>query len=385
MPSSYKKTVSIVLAVFLFVVVIITPFTVFGGMKAYADECVSEAKEPLKGSVNEIPHASIEEVKSVYASLPDYKSVRVSNPVSNGVVSSNFNTVDSAHSEPHNGTDFASTGDAYAVTDGVVVANTFNSARGFLIAVAFKGLFGQNYTYLYQHLSEQSPVSVGTKVVSGQRLGTIGNTGLSSGVHLHAEVEFADMTALYPRWKGTYPTNTKVMFDFLTFFNLGRTFNGQPGAESESQPSSKKCASSGVVTNLEGNTNAEKIWNALIKEGFSKEATAGIIGNLMQESQCDPKARQSPGPGRGIMQWTENERWASMIMWAKNQDPWTLETQISWMLKELKDYGVYNQIKPMTNIRSAVELFEIKMEAAGIPRIEARYKYAIDAYAKFNK
>lgn len=382
------KIIVIVVLVFSLFTLIIAPFTVFGGMKAYADECVSAANE-LSKTVNDIPEKLVEGVKKEYGLLTGYKNLKISNPVTNGFVSSDFNTVDSAHAEPHNGTDFASSGDAYAVTDGVVVASGFDDARGFYVAVAFKSTFGQNYTYLYQHMAQVN-ATIGERIVSGQKLGKIGNTGMSKGVHLHAEVEYADMTKGYPRWRGTYPTNAQTMFNIVEFFGLGRSFDGVADPNIPPKQSFKKCAASGVVTNLEGNTNAEKIWNALIKEGFTKEATAGIIGNLMQESSCDPKASQSDGAGRGIMQWGYNGdggRFNSLMKWAQSQglDEWALETQVSWMFKELKEYGVYDQIKPMTSIHAAVELFEIKMEAAGIPRMEARYKYAIDAYAKFNK
>jgi hypothetical protein len=139
---------------------------------------------------------------------------------------------------------------------------------------------------------------------------------------------------------------------------------------------------------LTGNTNAEKVFRYLVdKEGFAPEAAAGVIGNLMQESGVNPKSRQlGGGPGRGIMQWTETERWASLSAWAKNsgKDPWALETQVEWMVKEMKDYGTYNRIKGVTSYKKAVEIFEREMERAGIPNYPRRYKFAADALASFS-
>ena len=151
-----------------------------------------------------------------------------------------------------------------------------------------------------------------------------------------------------------------------------------PGAEDEPSGS----------PNLTGNTNAEKVFRYLVdKEGFTPEASAGVIGNLMQESGVNPKSRQlGGGPGRGIMQWTESERWASLTAWANNsgKDPWALETQVEWMIKEMKSYGTYNRIKGVSSYKKAVEIFEKEMERAGTPNYPRRYQFAADALASFS-
>jgi hypothetical protein len=104
----------------------------------------------------------------------------------------------------------------------------------------------------------------------------------------------------------------------------------------------------------------------------------------MQESSVDPKKFQlNGGKGRGIMQWSVNERWASMQQWAKGKDPWALDTQVQWMIKEMKDYGTYNRIKNVKDHKKAVEIFESEMEKAGTPNYPARYAYASSAYGSF--
>jgi hypothetical protein len=136
---------------------------------------------------------------------------------------------------------------------------------------------------------------------------------------------------------------------------------------------------------LTGNTNAEKVFNYLIGYGFTPEAAAGVIGNLMQESHVNPKSHQAGGPGRGIMQWTESQRWASLSSWAKTagKDPWDLDTQVEWMMKEMRSYGTLNRIKSLGNLKAATDLFEKEMEGAGTPMMENRYKFAADALASF--
>lgn len=93
------------------------------------------------------------------------------------------------HTIPHNGTDYAPRGDAtlYSMVDGVVVANKYNSARGWLVAIAFNDGQGLK-TLLYQHMAGASPVGIGGRVSKGQVVGVAGNSGYSFGVHLHVEV-----------------------------------------------------------------------------------------------------------------------------------------------------------------------------------------------------
>ena len=141
---------------------------------------------------------------------------------------------------------------------------------------------------------------------------------------------------------------------------------------------------------LVGNTNAEKVFNYLIGAGFTEQAAAGIIGNLMQESGVNPKSKQlGGGPGRGIMQWGTGAgsggRWDALVAWAASsgKDPWALDTQVQWMMKEMRSYGTYNRLKGVTDVKKAVEIFEKEMEKAGVPNYPRRYQYAADALASF--
>ena len=71
-----------------------------------------------------------------------------------------------------------------SVKSGKVVRNYWNDSRGWVIVIEHN----PECTTLYQHLREQSPLTVGTKVWAGMAIGIMGNTGISAGAHLHFEL-----------------------------------------------------------------------------------------------------------------------------------------------------------------------------------------------------
>lgn len=157
------------------------------------------------------------------------------------------------------------------------------------------------------------------------------------------------------------------------------------------KPTSEEVLPEGAPS-LIGNTNAEKVFNYLVGYGFTEQAAAGIIGNLMQESGVNPMSKQlGGGPGRGIMQWGTGPgsggRWDALVAWATSsgKDPWKLDTQVEWMMKEMRSYGTLNRLKGVTDVKKAVEIFEREMEKAGVPNYPRRYRFAADALASFGK
>lgn len=85
----------------------------------------------------------------------------------------------------HKGTDFAAPHGTpiYSTADGVIVHAGWQSGYGRLIKIQHQ--FGIETRYA--HLSKIR-VKVGQKVSRGQRIGDMGNTGRSTGTHLHYEV-----------------------------------------------------------------------------------------------------------------------------------------------------------------------------------------------------
>lgn len=75
-----------------------------------------------------------------------------------------------------------------AIADGIVTAVGRSSSFGYRVEVEHI-INGQKVLSLYAHLIENSSVlTVGAPVVAGEIVGALGNTGLSTGPHLHLEI-----------------------------------------------------------------------------------------------------------------------------------------------------------------------------------------------------
>lgn len=97
----------------------------------------------------------------------------------NGVVTTGF-------SDGHTGVDIASNEEnepILAAKDGTVTFSGAAESYGNCIKIEHKG----GFVTLYGHLSELG-AAVGDKVKKGEKIGIMGNTGDSTGQHLHFEV-----------------------------------------------------------------------------------------------------------------------------------------------------------------------------------------------------
>lgn len=93
----------------------------------------------------------------------------------------------------HLGLDIASEGingeEIYSVLSGDVIATGLDSkGYGNYIIIDHGG-----FETLYAHMAETSPLKMGDKVEVGEVVGNIGNTGRSTGPHLHFEVSIGEL------------------------------------------------------------------------------------------------------------------------------------------------------------------------------------------------
>lgn len=140
--------------------------------------------------------------------------------------------------------------------------------------------------------------------------------------------------------------------------------------------------------------NYEKVlWDYLIDLGFTEEASASILGNTHAESANVPNNLQNTGNkylnmtdeqyteavdngtylaekfshdsyGYGLCQWTYWSRKKGLLELAKKNnksvaDPYI---QIDFLVKELKQYGVYKKVVNSKDIRYVTEIVLLKIE-----------------------
>ena len=97
----------------------------------------------------------------------------------------------------HYGIDFHSNGvpdlPIFASADGVVTRADYSNSYGYVVYILHE-INGQQYETVYAHLKTKPYVTVGQEVKQGHVIGIMGNTGYSTGVHLHFEIHVGRWT-----------------------------------------------------------------------------------------------------------------------------------------------------------------------------------------------
>jgi murein DD-endopeptidase MepM/ murein hydrolase activator NlpD len=121
-------------------------------------------------------------------------------PIKNGKITTPWNKKGRHWSTGfHTGVDFAvpEGTDVLAVADGKIEAANWGKAYGVQLVQKVEGGW-----FIYAHLSK-ALVKPGDKVKKGQHIAESGNTGNSTGAHLHVELRTA------PRWSAGKPIDPK--------------------------------------------------------------------------------------------------------------------------------------------------------------------------------
>jgi len=143
-----------------------------------------------------------------------------------------------------------------------------------------------------------------------------------------------------------------------------------------------------------GGSTEATVWNFFKSKGFSDSATAGIMGNLRQESGFSTTAVNKSSGATGIAQWLGG-RLSGLKNFAGSQGTsyTNLNTQLEWLWKELNGADVTTKSIINKNggmnafmnmgVNDAALLFEKAFERSGGDALTNRQKYANDIYVKY--
>ncbi len=191
--------------------------------------------------------------------------------------------VTGARQSHHDGIDLApavagTTGlPVYAVMAGTVRNAEYNIISGNRVYIQHSG---DRYTSVYCHLSSYS-VKVGQRVKRGQRIGTMGTTGSSTGIHLHF-----GLSTRYPvKWSSVGTANG-------SFINPTSYLSSSKNNNNTSSGGTYK-----VVTNIKGYANAA---NAKSRKNGKSTIKAGTY-HVFNRSNGMINVSNTPGaPGSWI-------------------------------------------------------------------------------------
>jgi murein DD-endopeptidase MepM/ murein hydrolase activator NlpD len=139
----------------------------------------------------------------------------------------------------HYGVDFAdgSVHDIVASADGTVTRSEVSDSYGEVVYI-LHNINGQDYETVYAHMETGSrTVTLGDTVTQGQKLGVMGSTGDSTGLHLHFEL-----------YKGRWTSDHVNAIDPMTM--LGVPTTGDPSDPNASTKSPQQIQNNKIVSML---------------------------------------------------------------------------------------------------------------------------------------
>ncbi len=143
-------------------------------------------------------------------------------------------------------------------------------------------------------------------------------------------------------------------------------------------PTPTQTAPVAPITPPEPPNNETRIWNFLIGQGFTREQTAGIMGNLQQEHKFQTSDERPNG--LGIAQWIGGR---ANNLEAKG-DYLNLDVQLNFLMEELNgvEHIASSAIRNSVGVEGATIAFQNKFERCGVCMESQRIQYAYDILAR---
>ena len=309
----------------------------------------------------------------------------------------------------HTGLVIAVKGNTITTIEGNTSPGKFNRDGGCVAQKTY------NYKTYHRISGFGHPKYDGTSTFNGE-VGTADSSSNSDSTTTESNSDNA-ITSFSNKFTNLFTQFSEKAMNGITTGKWDYNFNGD--GNSDGSASSSEATSDGKVDlTITGKNKSEKVWNFFKNNGFSDAATAGILGNMYQESGVNPESIQGggKGPAAGIFQWEnyndKSSRFGNLYKRAKKRgkDWKDLATQLEFGLDEMKTKDMNNRfsgktgylehnpwtttdidkkqysVKPvkggfegykqMSDATEAVKTFEAAFERAGKPNFKRRIQYA---------
>lgn len=117
------------------------------------------------------------------------------------------------------------------------------------------------------------------------------------------------------------------------------------------------------------NIRAKQGIDYLVDKGLTREQAAGILGNLMQESNLDTKILGDSGTSIGLAQWRKERRDALRnFANVTGKDKFDYFTQLDFIIHELNttEKGAFEKLKQAKTVEEASDIFSKHYERPNI-------------------
>ena len=227
----------------------------------------------------------------------------------------------------------------YAWKAGVVVRTNTSCGEGYygstcgggygnFVVIDHGEVNGERQYTIYAHMTNVS-VLVGDQVSAGQQIGTSGNSGSSTGPHLHFEI----------RTGGTEWSNATKQDPYPTLAEIVGGEDLPSICTEETILDVKSTLINGNQTNSE---NKQQLCKLLVNK-FSQNGAIALMANAAHESGYNTGANGDGGTSYGLFQW-RNERKQGLISSYPNSYN-TVQSQYNYLLTELNGYSsLYNDL-----------------------------------------
>ncbi len=239
----------------------------------------------------------------------------------------------------HGGIDIAVARDTavYAWKSGTVVRTNNSCGEGYygsecgggygnFVVIDHGEIDGEKQYSLYAHLKSVSVVSK-SQVSAGQQIGVSGNSGSSTGPHLHFEIRTGGTVWSNSTKQDPYPTLAEIV-----------------GGENLPDVCVEGTIFNVESTLMDGNISrdeSKKQLCQLLVNHFSQNGAIALMANAAHESSYDIGALGDSGTSYGLFQW-HNTRMDNLKATFPNSYN-TVQSQFEFLLIELDDYSSLNE------------------------------------------